>query len=122
MIWERRVRSTVYVVDPQSDDYVNLVPGNANVGSNPNVVFFRSGQDALRSADVDQPGMWVINVRLPDMSGTDLHSVLKTRGCKAPIALVGDEYSVEDEMTARCAGAEMYFAKPIPQQVLTATA
>jgi FixJ family two-component response regulator len=122
MIWEQKVRTTVYVVDPQTDDYVNLVPGNAIVGSNTNVVFFRSGQEALRSAAVDKPAMWVINVRLPDMSGTDLQSILKSKGCKAPIALVGDEYSVDDEMTARCAGAEMYFAKPIPHQVLTAAA
>jgi FixJ family two-component response regulator len=122
MIWEQKVRTTVYVVDPQTDDYVNLVPGNAIVGSNTNVVFFRSGQEALRSAAVDKPAMWVINVRLPDMSGTDLQSILKSKGCKAPIALVGDEYSVDDEMTARCAGAEMYFAKPISHQVLTAAA
>ena len=121
MIWEPRVHSTVYIVDPQQDDYVNLVPGNASVGSDPNVIFFGSGKQALQAAADLPPAMWIINVRLPDMSGTHLQSVLKAKGSKAPVALVGDEYSVDDEVSARCAGAEMYFAKPVPKEVLAAS-
>ena len=117
MIWDVSHRKKVFVVDANCDDYEPL----ASDFSPQDFVFFRSGREALRSHPEAEPAMWVINLDLPDMRGTDLHAMLRSRGDRTPLALVSNEYSVEDEIAARAAGAEMYFAKPIASEVIAAT-
>ena len=116
MIWDSTNQKKVYVVDADIDGYETL----ATYPSHQDVVFFRSGREALRTNPEDGPAMWVINVDLPDMSGADLQSMLQSRGNQSPLALVSNEYSVEDEIAARVAGAEMYFAKPLASEVIAA--
>lgn len=116
MIWDTSDRTKVFVVDSNAADYASLVTASAK--RNTEVVFFENGQDALKAASKVGPAMWVVNIDLPDMRGTELRSQLRNRGNKSPLALVGNEYSVEDEIAARSAGCEMYFAKSMVQQVL----
>ena len=119
MIWDPNLRTHVFVVDPSEADYDSLRQDDST-GSR--VVFFSSATDALQAADRCTPAMWVVNMRLPDMSGADLRTILRARGCQSPVALVGDEYQIDDEIEARTAGAEMYFAKPIePNMILSAS-
>lgn len=119
MIWDvENHQKKVYIVDANSDGYERL----ADDASRREVVFFRSAREALRTQADCEPAMWVINLDLPDMSGADLRSMLRSRGSRSPLALVSDQYSVEDEMTARAAGAEMYFAKPLACEVIAASA
>ena len=89
--------------------------------ANTEVVFFRSGREALRTNPEEQPAMWIVNLRLPDIAGTDLQQMLRTRGGTAPVVMVGDDYRVEDEITARSAGAALYFAKPLHNEMILAT-
>ncbi len=120
MIWDTTDRSKVFVVDANTADYESLVQVSAQ--RNTEVVFFRTGKDALRSTPEHGPAMWIVNMDLPDMRGTDLQSLLRHRGNRSPLALVGDEYRPEDEIVARCAGAEMYFAKSMVHEAVAATA
>ncbi len=110
-------RNQVFIVDAFPSDYDDLVRGAHDT----EWVFYRTGRDALRSNPVNAPLMWVVNTQLPDMNGTDLQAMLRTRGCSSPFALIGDEYRVEDELSARSAGAALYFVKPLHGEMLLAS-
>lgn len=113
----RPTRSQVFVVDAFPSDYAKLVREFGDV----ELVFFNTGREALRSNPEIAPTMWVVNTQLPDMSGTDLQAMLRARGCSSPIALIGDEYRIEDELNARSAGAALYFVKPLLGETLMAS-
>lgn len=119
MICRPQNRVEIHVVDPKPNDYTAMARGTD--AQNTNFVFFRTGRDALRNAPANEPVMWVVNMQLPDMIGTDLQALLRQRGCKSPIVMVGDEYRSEDEVSARTSGAALYFAKPIRSEMLFAS-
>ena len=111
MICQTKHLSNIYVVDPHPGDYSDVVHESA---FDPvRFTFFSSARDALRHNPDDEPNMWIVNMTLPDMPGADLYGMLLGRGGTAPIMLVGDQYSVEDEISARTSGATMYVAKPL---------
>ena len=118
MIWDTSDRTKVFVVDSNKADYAALV--NTSAKSNTEVVFFESGREALKAASTTGPAMWVVNMQLADMQGTELRSLLRRRGNKSPLALVGNEYSVADEIAARSSGCEMYFAKSMIHEAFAA--
>ena len=111
MICHNNPTTKIYVGDANPDDYADVVADA--VYESIQFRFFESGREALRHNPDDEPEMWVVNMDLADMEGSDLYSMLQTRGTSCPILLVSDEYSVEGEMKARMAGACMYFAKPL---------
>lgn len=108
-------RAKVFVVDALRGDYDTLAATLA--GRDVELVCFGSGRDALRSNPESTVSMWLINTQLPDMCGTELHDMLRDRGCRAPIALVGDEYHIEDEQRARSVGANLFLAKPLHEEM-----
>ena len=118
MIWDPSIRTKVYVVDASAEGYETFAQDHG-LGS-AEVAFFTNGRDALRAASEEAPAMWIVNMRLPDMEGSKLQSMLRSSGCKSSIALISDEYKVEDEIEARCAGADMYFAKPLHRDLIFA--
>lgn len=119
MICHNNPTTKIYIVDANPDDYTDAV---ADAVHEPvQFRFFETGRDALRHNPDDEPDMWVVNMDQTDMAGTDLYSMLQSRGTSAPVLLVGDDYSVEDEMNARISGASMYFAKPLQGEWLLAT-
>jgi FixJ family two-component response regulator len=117
MTLKKQPLTRVFVVDASESDYDLL---QSDEGDR-EVRTFPSGRDALRCNPEETPTMWLINLRLPDMSGTTLHDMLRGRGCRGPIGLVGDSYCVEDEITARMAGASFYLAKPVPAEMIAST-
>ena len=119
MIWDNRDRARLFVVDANKSDYAELLLATASL--NTEVIFFQSGSAALRATPEVGPAMWIVNMRLPDMAGVEFKTLLRNRGNRSPLALVGDEYSVKDELAARVAGAEMYFAKSMVHEAILAT-
>lgn len=108
--------TTVCVVDPEPGDYqalVQKVPAQQT-----RFEFVHSGRDALRHYARSRPDLWIINVRLPDMSGMDLYEMLHSRSPDVLCYLVGDDYQPEDEMNARQSGATMYLCKPVQSEWL----
>ena len=116
MICQPKNTAKIFVVDAQPKDYADVV--GKSVYDSVQFRFFGNGRDALGHLPTDDPEMWVVNMNLPDMSGTDLQQMLRSRGSNAPILLIGDQYRVEDEMDARSSGATMYFAKPLQREWL----
>jgi DNA-binding NarL/FixJ family response regulator len=69
------------------------------------------GSAALRAAELHHPGIVVLDIRLPDMSGLDVARRLKA-GSDAPVVILissGDRQEYEE--VAREAGARGFIAK-----------
>ena len=115
-----KAQAIVCVVDSQKGDYACVAESLA--GRDVELVCFGSGEDAMRFHPEVSPSLWLINTRLPDMLGAELHAMLRSSGCKAPIALVGDEYRIEEEIEARGAGVSFFLAKPVNTEMLLAAA
>ena len=118
MIWEPMGRTRIFVVDSYSRDYSSLL--SASQRGLVELTFFTTGRDALRANYSDSPAMWIVNMHLQTWTGTDLQGLLRSQGCEASVALVGDEYNEQDELVARCSGADMYFAKPLDTDLVLA--
>lgn len=74
---------------------------------------YTTGEEALQRVDASLATLWMVNVRLPDMSGVCLLNLLRRRRRRCPVFLIGDVYSAEDELSARAAGASAYLCKPV---------
>jgi DNA-binding response OmpR family regulator len=108
----------VFVVDANAGDYQELASTLAEDGYHLEVC--DSGRAALRLDPGNAPELWVVNMNLPDMSGPNLLSMLRWRYPGVPICLVSDDYRAEDEISARCSGAELYLCKPLESEWLAA--
>ncbi len=108
----------VFVVDKNVGDYLSLTDAFCHDGVG--VEVFSTARAALRHDPSNPPDLWVVNMNLPDISGPDLLSMLRSRYPGVPVYLVSDEYRVEEEICARCSGAEMYFCKPLQESWLSA--
>lgn len=107
----------IFVVDAQPDDYSDFI--DASLYDTVQFTFYERGRDALRTNPEDDPEVWVINMELPDMAGTELYGMLRSRGSQVPILMISNSASVDDEIIARTTGATMYFAKPLrPEWIL----
>jgi CheY-like chemotaxis protein len=86
----------------------------ALAGDHPSSLHFRSsGGEALRLAATEHIAVWWIAVELRDMSGFDLHDMLRERRDGATVYMVGETYRVEHNLLARRAGVAMYVCKPV---------
>jgi DNA-binding response OmpR family regulator len=100
----------VVVADKKLDDYGPLVVELSERGVR--VGLFSTGEEALRASIGNAATLWVVNVTLPDMAGVALLKLVRRRLPRSTVFLVGDEYSADDELAARAAGATAYVCKP----------
>jgi DNA-binding response OmpR family regulator len=106
----KRRADDIVIVDANLDDYDFLRSELADQVIQINL--FRTGERALGAAVSSSTTLWLINVRLPDMTGIHLLGLVRRRLRRCSIFLVGDVYSAEDELSARLAGATAYLCKP----------
>jgi FixJ family two-component response regulator len=79
---------------------------------------FASAEEFLNSALLRLTGCLVLDIRMPGMSGLDLHAELSARGVRIPTIFVtahGDGKTQEQTMSA---GAVAYLTKPFDDEVL----
>jgi len=100
----------VTVVDSCPQDYLSLVAGLTSQQIPYHLLL--TGEDALRRTGLATSGLWLINMDLPDMRGTDLLGLVRQRTPTVPVFLVGDNYSSQEELAARAAGSTAYLCKP----------
>lgn len=109
--------STLVVVDPSPQEYESLRSTAEARGVK--VTFFATGQDAICSLQEGPIARWVINARLPDMSGFHLAQALRRVHPKLQIFIVDDTYREDDEIETLVLGLTKYIAKPLePSQLL----
>jgi DNA-binding response OmpR family regulator len=100
----------VFVVDENSIDYKQLVDELRRTDIRTNV--YSTGEAALRARRISASTVWIVNVRLPDISGVEFVALIRRRLRRCKVFLVGNKYSVDDELAARTAGATGYLCKP----------
>jgi DNA-binding NarL/FixJ family response regulator len=105
------VQSHIVVIDAHPNDYrdMTLLAGTYNW----NLHFLTTGAAALHFAPRGHPALWMINVRLPDMSGFDLVEMLRDEGVPGRVFAVADEYRAADESQACRYGADLYLCKDV---------
>lgn len=108
---------TVFIVDddPAVGDALGWL-----TQSLPGVVVrtYTSGQDFLKDYDPGQPGCVVLDVRLGDMDGLDLHEQMKAGKVALPVIFISGYADVPMAVRALKAGAVDFLEKPIEPQAL----
>ena len=105
------LRATVFVVGSNVADYMTLRqmaadgPGEVRV--------FAGGRDVLRLGEHSPPDLWIVNVRLPDISGFDLVEMLQPRRAGSVLLMMADQYHAADEIRALSLGVDQYSCKPL---------
>lgn len=103
--------TNLLVVDPCPDDYQELATELRSADYQ--LQFANCGDEALRASNVSPAGLWLINFQLPDMTGLELLTHVRSRNPDAACVLISDVYSAADELSARQFGATLYGCKPV---------
>ncbi len=104
------MQPTVYVVDDDKLARESLEWLIDSVGLP--VKTFASGQAFLDFSSKDLTGCLVLDVRMPDISGMDLHVKLKQLGCTLPVIIMTGHADVDMAVRAMKAGAYDFIEKP----------
>lgn len=109
--------TTVLVVEDDASSREALVAALRFVGYSPLAV--SSGRDALAAVRVDPPDLVVVDMGLPDMSGTDVVVAIR-EVCDAPILVVSGSRRTSRKADALDAGADDFLDKPFDARELRA--
>jgi DNA-binding response OmpR family regulator len=102
-------QSHVVVVDSRPADYRNLPRLAGEYGWH--VHFLTSARAAVRFARSGGVNLWIIGIRLPDMSGFELFEMLRAHLVGTPVFLVAEQYDPEEERRVCGCGATLYLCK-----------
>jgi two-component system KDP operon response regulator KdpE len=81
--------------------------------------YARNGADAITEAVSRQPDLFILDLGLPDMDGSDIIKKLRT-WTHNPIIVVSARSEIHDKIAALDAGADDYLAKPFSVEELLA--
>ena len=79
---------------------------------------FSSAQDFLDNYNDDMEGCCVLDIRMPGMSGLELHRKLLERECKLPVVFLTGHGDVPMAVDAMKQGAMEFIQKPVRDQEL----
>jgi FixJ family two-component response regulator len=82
---------------------------------------FASADEFLDSEVRDQHACLVADVKMPGLTGIELHQKMNDRGYTMPVILITGYDTPEIREQAKRAGAQGYFCKPIDDQALLDT-
>jgi FixJ family two-component response regulator len=74
---------------------------------------FASGDEALYRARGETPSLLLADVRLGDMSGTELVGLLRVAGARVPVVMTARAHTPDLEIQARAAGIVHFAVKPV---------
>jgi len=111
-----KATATVFVVDDNAAVRSSLHELLTSV-SLP-VETFASGAEFLAAFDPDRPGCLILDVRLKEGSGLDLHDELRRRGATLPVIVLTGHGNVPTSVRALKAGAFDFLQKPPPPALL----
>jgi DNA-binding response OmpR family regulator len=104
-----QTQSHVVVVDARPADYRNLPRLAGEHGWH--VHFLTSARAAVRFARSGGVDLWIIGIRLPDMSGFELFEMLREHLLGTPVFIVAVQYDPEEERRVCGCGATLYLCK-----------
>ena len=79
---------------------------------------FSSGMDFMRSVQQRRPHCVVMDVRMPQMNGFDVHAALVQAGAHLPVVFVTGDDSPEARERAFKQGVKAYLRKPVDDALL----
>jgi FixJ family two-component response regulator len=106
----------VYVVD--DDESVRRAIARLIRSAGIDVRVFASGEEFLEAAPPVEKACLVLDVRMPGMSGLELHQKLREQGLDIPVIFVTAYDSEEVRTQARIGGASACFRKPVDDSAL----
>ena len=77
------------------------------------VVEAETGRDGLARAEEEMPDLVLLDVKLPDVKGTDLLEEFKKKWPDLPVIMITAYGAIEDVVTAMRSGAYNFLTKPI---------
>ena len=108
--------ATIFVVDDDVSVRKALNRLMKSVGFT--VETFASAQEFLNYAPCEDPGLLVLDVRMPGMSGLELQKQLIASGSEIPIIFITAHEDPEAHTLAMEGGAIAFFQKPFDDQKL----
>jgi DNA-binding response OmpR family regulator len=104
-----RFQSHIVVTDSRPADYCNV---SALAGEHGwHIHFLTNARAAVRFSRSTGVDLWMIGVRLRDMSGFELFETLRDQLLGTPVFIVADRYDPEEERRACSLGATLYLCK-----------
>ncbi len=100
----------VLVVD--DDAVMRAVLERVFVNAGFQVQLFASAQALLSGADLGQPAVLLLDMKMPGMTGLELHAVLRSRGVSLPVMFLTGSADVPVAVAAMRAGAVDFLEKP----------
>lgn len=107
---------TVYVVD--DDESVRRALKRLLKSMGYHAVTFESAEEFMEAVSSRGQGCLVLDIRLPGMTGLDLHDKLATLGAKYPVIFMTAHDNPQWQERAKKAGAVAYLRKPFDEQSL----
>ncbi len=106
----------VLVVDDDSfmRALVERVFSNAGIA----VESYGSASDLLAAANLSEPVVLLLDVKMPGMSGLDLQALLRDRGIKAPVVFLSGSGDLKMAVAAMRDGAADFLEKPFENEDL----
>jgi DNA-binding response OmpR family regulator len=102
-----RIDIDIVVVDPHQAGYADWARSTPA-----RVALCTTAGEALELSS-SKPALWVIHAELPDLSGLELHSKLRSLGRQETSLLVTEFYDAAQELAALSQGNLIYCAKPL---------
>jgi DNA-binding NtrC family response regulator len=102
--------SLIWVVDDDESirDLLGLMLKDLGYG----VEQFSRGQDMLSRLESHSPDLFIVDVRMPEMSGMDLTRAITEKDPQAIVIILTGYPSIEDAVEAIQIGASDYLSKP----------
>ena len=82
---------------------------------------FASAEQFLKSTDLSAASCLIVDVRMPGMTGIELHDYLKSQGFRVPTILITALPTSGERSRAIALGVSSYLAKPLGEQILLDT-
>jgi FixJ family two-component response regulator len=79
---------------------------------------FASGIEFLNSWRFDRPDCLLLDLQMPDLSGTEVQRALRTAGAQFPIIIITAHDSPSEREECMSAGAIAYLCKPLDIRTL----
>src|SRR5688572_26706891 len=106
----------VYVVD--DDDAVRNALSLLFRTAELQVQTFSSASELLQAADFERPCCLLLDIRMPGMTGTEVHDELLQRGVRAPVIFITGHGDIPMAVQAMRKGAYDFIEKPFDDEQL----
>lgn len=88
------------------------------VAAGMSVASFGSAAELLREGDLKTASVLLLDLRMPEMSGMELHQLLQRRGVDLPVLFISGEADLATAVTAMRNGAADFIEKPFQGALL----